>query len=168
MKRPAPISQNARVFVTAAVIAVGAIGCWGGGGDAKVGAGTGGTACSLADVNQIFMTTTTNTGCTVIGVCHDNAGAAAGLDLTSAGWQTKLVGRGPSATAGASASLKSMCAGKNLVYLKAGSNPATGLFLDKVKPNAAVPCGVHMPNLGTMLTAAQFDCVQSFANTLTK
>ena len=172
MKRPVPISQNVRVFVTAAAIAVGAIGCAGGsdstGGAGMGGAGTGGTACALTDVNKIFTSTTSNTGCTVIGVCHDNTGAAAGLDLTSTGWQNMLVGRAPSATAGASASLRSMCAGMNFVYPKAGSTPASGLFLDKLNPAAAAPCGAHMPNLPPMLTAQQFACVQSFANTLTK
>jgi hypothetical protein len=172
MKRPVPISQNFRAFVTAAAIVVGASGCaaGGAGGDATGaagtgGAGAGGTACALADVNMIFLTTASNTGCTVMGACHDSAATAAGLDLTTAGWQSMLVGRAPSATAG---TLKSMCAGKGLVYLNAGSNPATGLFLDKLHPNAVAPCGAHMPNLGTMLTMQQFDCVQSFATTLTK
>jgi len=169
MKRPVSISQSVRVFVTAVAIGVGVIGCAAGGdttgGAGMGGAGAGGAACALADVNKIFMSTPTNTGCTVISACHDNAGTAAGLDLTTAGWQNMLVGRAPSATAGA---LKSMCAGKGLVYLNSGSNPATGLFIDKLNPAAAAPCGVHMPNLGTMLTPQQFSCVQSFATTLTK
>jgi hypothetical protein len=171
MKRPLPISQNVRVFVTAAAIAVGAVGCAGGsdgtGGAGMGGAGAGGTAaCALADVNKIFLSTTSNSpGCTVINACHDNAGTAAGLDLTTAGWENMLVGHAPSATAG---TLKSMCAGMGLVYLNAGSSPATGLFLDKLNPAKNAPCGAKMPNLPPPLTAQQFACVQSFANTLTK
>ena len=61
-----------------------------------------------------------------------------------------------------------MCAGMNFVYLKAGSNPASGLFLDKLNPATAAPCGAHMPNLPPMLTTAQFACVQSYLSTLTK
>ncbi len=54
----------------------------------------------------------------------------------------------------------------NQVYLKAGSNPATGLFLDKLNPDTTIPpCGAHMPNLGAPLTAAQFACVQSYLPT---
>ncbi|HEY2729809.1 MAG TPA: hypothetical protein VGK52_07695 [Polyangia bacterium] len=172
MKRPLPISQNVRVFVTAATIAAAVVGCAAAGNDGTGaagmgGAGAGGTACTLADVNKIFMSTTTpaNTGCTVINACHDNAGTAAGLDLTTAGWQNMLVGHAPSATAG---TLKSMCAGMSLVYLNAGSSPATGLFLDKLNPAKDSPCGAKMPNLPPPLTTQQFACVQSFANTLTK
>ena len=172
MKRPVSISQSVRVFVTAVAIGVGVIGCAAGGdttgGAGMGGAGAGGTTCALVDVNKIFLSTSTNTpGCTVIGACHDNAGAAAGLDLTTAGWQNMLVGHAPSATAGAQG-LRSMCAGMNLVYLKAGSNPAAGLFIDKLNPSTAAPCGAHMPNLPPMLTAAQFACVQSYLTTLTK
>jgi hypothetical protein len=178
MKRPSTVSQNVRAFVTAAALAVGAMGCASGndttggagaGGAGSGGGGSSGTACALADVNKLFLTTSTNTGCTVTGACHDAQGSAAGLDLISAGWEQKLVGKGPSATAGA-ATLMSKCAGLNLVYLKAGTSPATGLFLDKLSPAtvSAPPCGVHMPNLGAPFTATQFACVQSWANTLTK
>jgi hypothetical protein len=168
MSRPSVFSQIVRVFVMATALAVGGMGCGSGtGGGGNAGAGGGGT-CTLDQVNAIFQTTGANVGCTVIGACHDNAGSAAGLDLTTAGWQTKLVGMGPVAMKGAATTLYSLCAGKNLMYLNAGSKPATGLFLDKLKPKATAPCGVHMPNIGTTeLTAAQFECVQSYATTLT-
>jgi hypothetical protein len=166
MKLSSNISQNVRVFVAAAGIAVGAMGC----GGSSDNPGTTSTACSLADVNKILITTTSNltTGCTVIGSCHDNAGSAAGLDLTSVGWQTKLVGKSPSTAVGA-ATTKTMCAGPgdNYVYLKAGSNPAEGLFIDKIKPGATAPCGVHMPNFGVELSATQFACIQSYLTTIT-
>ena len=77
--------------------------------------------------NKIFTTMAANviTGCTVIGACHDNAGSAAGLDLSSAGWQTKLIGKGPAAAARCHwAHVRVL--DQNLVYLKAGSNPAEG------------------------------------------
>ena len=116
MKRSFTVSQNVRVFVIAAAIAVGAVGCGsssnpdntgtagsggtgagGTSGGGTSGGGTTGTACTLADVNRIFLTTQTpqNTGCTVAQACHDSNGSAAGLDLQSAGWQTKLVGKSP-------------------------------------------------------------------------
>jgi hypothetical protein len=171
MKRSATVSQNVRVLVTAAALAVGAIGCGSKGNDTTGAGGAGGGAvCTLAEVNAIFQPTATTgayTGCTVIGACHDNAGSAAGLDLTSADWPTKLVAMGPVAGKGASTTLNSLCAGMGLIYLNKGSNPATGLFIDKLRINATVPCGVHMPNLGAMLSATQFACVQSYATTLT-
>jgi hypothetical protein len=166
MKRSSTVSQSVRVLVTAAALAAGAIGC--GGGSTGTPAMSG--ACSLADVNKIFTTTDANvtTGCTVINSCHDNAGSAAGLDLTAAGgWQTKLVGKGPVANVGSSADNYSKCAGANRVYLQAGSSPATGLLLDKINPATTAPCGSHMPNLGANLSAKDFACVQSYVNTLT-
>jgi hypothetical protein len=139
-----------------------------GGGSANGDDAGGARGCALDDVNEIFTTMGANvtTGCTVIGACHDNAGSAAGLDLSSAGWQTKLIGREPSPTAGASGAM-SVCAGQNLVYLEAGSNPAAGLFIDKLRPGATAPCGTHMPNLGAELSPRDFACVLSYLTTLT-
>ena len=97
---------------------------------------------------------------------HRFAGTAAGLDLTSVGWQTKLVGKGPTAGVGGSQT-QSMCAGMGLVYLTAGSKPASGLFIDKINPGAAAPCGAHMPNLSVMLSASDFACFQSYLTTIT-
>ena len=57
-----------------------------------------------------------------------------------------------------------MCKGKNLVYLKAGVQPAQGLFLDKLKPNP--PCGVIMPMTPPVLTSTEIDCVQKWANSI--
>ena len=164
MQRTSTVSQFVRVFVTAAALVGGTMGC---GSNNQTGGG-GGAPCTLDQVQAIFTTGSTNvsTGCTVIGSCHDNMGTAAGLDLTAgSGWQTKLVGTGPMAGKG---TIASMCTGKNLVYLQAGSKPAAGLLIDKLNPaNPTPPCGVHMPNLGVMLSASDFACVQSYATTLT-
>jgi hypothetical protein len=170
MKRPATVSQFVRFFVTTAALAACAIGCGGSGGNGTGGAGmSGGQPCTIDDVNKIFVTTTANPvkGCTVINVCHDNQGSAAGLDLTSAGWQTRLVGANPTAMKGSAMSNFSMCVGHG-PYLVAGSKPAAGLIIDKLNPATPTPpCGVHMPNLGTMLSATEFACVQSYFTTLT-
>ena len=175
MKRPATISQNVRIFVTAAALAVGAAACGGGNGDSTGGAGSGGTgaagtsgtACSLDDVNKIFVSPAgAITGCTIAGTCHDAMGTGGGFNMTSTGWQNNLVGKGPVASP-AGASFPSMCAGMGLMFLNPNSNPATGLFLDKINPAKNPPCGLHMPELQNSLTAAQFACIQSWANTLT-
>jgi hypothetical protein len=185
MKLSSTVSQNVRIFVTAAVIAVGAVGCGGsndtggaagsggtagtgGGGSAAAGTSGGGTACTLAQVNKIiqFTTTPANVGCTVPGSCHDAAGSAAGLDLASVGWQNNLVGKAPTTTGGVLPYM-SLCANMGFVYLKAGSNPASGLLIDKINPNATAPCGVHMPNLGADLSASDFACIQSYLTTIT-
>jgi hypothetical protein len=160
MKRPSTVSQFVRVFVMTAALAAGAMGCNSGGGS---------SACTLDDVNKIFTTTTANpvTSCTTINACHDNQGSAAGLDLASATWQTKLVGGNPVANMGSSMGNYSQCVGHG-PYLMAGSKPAAGLIIDKLNPAVAKPpCGAHMPNLGVMLSASQFACVQSYFTTLT-
>jgi hypothetical protein len=196
MKRSSTASHFARVFLAAAAIAAGAAGCGsdnggGSGGGGSGGAGSGGAgsggagsgaagsggggaggsmaACSLDDVNKLFASSTTNiAGCTVIGQCHDNQGAAAGLDLTSAGWQTKLIGKSPTANKGGDPSLYSQCADMGRTYLVAGSNPATGLLIDKIDPNHILaPCGMHMPSLGGPLSQAKFNCIRSYLTTLT-
>jgi hypothetical protein len=179
MKHLSNLSQNVRVFMAAVALSVGAAGCGSGGSDGTGTAGSGGTAgagggagssgaCSLDDVNKILATPAQAIapGCTGTTACHDANGSAAGLDLVSVGWQNKLVGMGPSASA-ASAPIPTMCAGKG-PYLVAGSNPAQGLLLDKIDPTATtVPCGLHMPYLLPNLTTQQFACIKSWATTLT-
>ena len=180
MIRSSTVSQIVHVFVIATALAGGSIGCGGsvdctgaagsGGAGTAGAAGSSGTACTLAEVNAIMNPPSTGglyTGCTVISACHDNSGAAAGLDLTTAGWQTKLVGKGPTANAGAGPGLITLCAGMGRMYLDAGSKPATGLLIDKINPNAMAPCGLHMPDLGAMLSPTQFACFQSYLTTLT-
>jgi len=167
MKRPATVTQFVRLFVTTAVISAGAMGCAGGGTETTGTGGSGGGGGSGGRCNALplFNSTSPMHTCSVVGACHDGQGSAAGLDLLTPGWQNHLVGRAPSATAGAM-SLMSMCANKGFVYLVAGSNPATGLFLDKLKTTP--PCGVHMPNLpGSDFSATELACIQDWATGLT-
>ncbi|HVU52533.1 MAG TPA: hypothetical protein VHL80_17760 [Polyangia bacterium] len=167
MKRPATVSHFARIFVTTAALAVGAIGCGsgnGGGGTAgNGGAGTGGNG--RCNALPLFNSTKPMHTCSVVGLCHDAAGSAAGLDLLTAGWQNHLVGVNPVANKGSQMSNYSMCVGHG-PYLVANSNPATGLFLDKLK--ASPPCGVHMPNLPENdFSDTELACIQDWATGLT-
>jgi hypothetical protein len=126
------------------------------GGAGTGGGGTGGPAC---DVPALF----TAKSC-AIDACHGKTSKAGGLDMETAGWETGLVGK---AAGGTTTGPASLCGGMGKVYLVAGSNPATGLFIEKLKANP--PCGERMPNLPLMdLTAAEIACVQSWANNLTK
>jgi hypothetical protein len=103
--------------------------------------------------------------CAAAMACHDANGAAAHFDMKTAGWQTKLVGVKPSS--GGAAGLGSVCIASGMPYLVAGSQPARGLFLDKLM--AAKPaCGAQMPLIPPNLTFAELDCVQRWANGLTK
>jgi hypothetical protein len=94
-------------------------------------------------------------------VCHSAAAAKdfGGFDMTTAGWEAKLIGRGPPADAPATNVCKST---PGLVYLKAETQPATGLFLDKFM--ATPPCGTQMPQLPPKLNATELACMQAFAN----
>jgi hypothetical protein len=178
MKHLSNLSQNVRVFMAVVALSVGAAGCASGSdGTGTAGssgtAGGGGTAgstgaCTLDDVNKIFVSPAGQiTGCTVAGTCHDANGTAAGFNMTSPGWQTKLVGMSPVAGAGTATGFPTMCAGMG-PFLVAGSNPAKGLFLDKIDPTTSTaPCGLHMPELQASLTAQQFSCIKSWATTLT-
>jgi hypothetical protein len=162
MKRPSTVSQIVRFFVTSAALAVGAMGCAGGSdgtGTGGVGGGGGGTGCVGGDAMPIFTKHT----CMLVGACHDGAGTAAGFNMVTAGWETKLVGTvSPGGGTGAFASL---CGGMGMVYLNKGSNPATGLFMDKLSKSPP-QCGVQMPNLPPLLTPTELACVQTWANAL--
>jgi len=124
------------------------------------GSGTGGTSgnCTGGNSGDQIITST----CAISG-CHDANGAAttgAGLDLTvNSGIKSRLVGV---MTGG---SIFSMCGGNTTPYLNAGSNPATGLLIDKLQPSP--PCGIQMPEVGPKLTSAQEACVVQWATTLT-
>jgi hypothetical protein len=103
------------------------------------------------------------TGQCAISGCHNASSAAtlgAGLNLTpDSGIGSRLVGvKSPGA-------LVSQCGGNTTPYLDKGSNPATGLLIDKIKPNP--PCGVQMPETPPLLTDAQVQCVVQWATTLT-
>ena len=118
--------------------------------------GGGGTGVQACDPKPIF----TMKLCAA-GGCHDATGTAANFDMATSDWQTQLVGVDPKGD-GLNPSL---CAGQG-PYLAAGTLPATGLFMEKLKENTTPACGVLMPQVGTKLTASEFDCVQSWANAL--
>ena len=123
---------------------------------ASGGGGGGGTGVQACDPTPIFRMKF----CFAAN-CHDAMGTAANFDMATTDWQTRLVGVDPKG-GGANPSL---CAGQG-PYLAAGTLPATGLFMDKVKETTTPACGVLMPQVGTKLTASEFDCVQSWANAL--
>jgi hypothetical protein len=158
MKRRFIASQFAWTFLVAAAVAVGAGGCGSSGTPSTTGgAGTGGTACNAP---AIFTTY----GCAV-PACHSSTAPAANFDQQTPGWETKMVGMAP--LGGGPATTASMCAGMNQVYLVAGSQPATGLFMDKLKL-ITPQCGKRMPNIGGPLTQTELNCVQTWADALTK
>ena len=129
----------------------------GSGGTHGGGAGTtgaGGSSVQSCDTAPIYMAK----ACANAG-CHDANGTSAAFDMTSPGWQTHLVGVNPKG----GGTLASACAA-NGPYLVPGMIPAKGLFLDKLKEGTA--CGVVMPFAGTVLTATELDCVQTWANAL--
>jgi hypothetical protein len=130
-----------------------------GNGSGSAGAGnpgTGGTGVPACDPTPIFVAKICGNG-----ACHDASGTAANFDMGSSDWQTRLVGVNPKG-----AGLNPSKCGTNGPYLVPGALPATGLFLDKVKPETTPACGVLMPQIGPKLTAEEFACVQSWADAL--
>jgi hypothetical protein len=122
--------------------------------------GTGGPNCTGTMDGAALITA----HCATIG-CHDTADAnisGAGLDLTiNTSIGTRLVGVvSPGNTAAGSA-----CGGST--YLQAGSTPAAGLLIDKIK--GAQTCGSGMPFPGGanfLLPAAQQACIEQWAEGL--
>jgi hypothetical protein len=130
----------------------------GGAGDAGPGsAPDAGPAPSTCDVPAILS----QHACT--GLCHapgaTSPSAGGGFDMMTAAWDKKLVGAGTPA----SAPDTNLCKGKGLNYLDK-KQPATGLFLDKLRPNP--PCGQSMPPVGAALSVAERACVQKWADAL--
>ena len=158
--------QRWSVGLSAVLLALGAAGCPGtvdpslwpafAGSAGAGGPGAGGAGVPACDPAPIFRAKLC-----YASACHDANGTAANFDMVSDGWQTRLVGVNPK---GAGLN-PSMCAA-NGPYLVAGMQPATGLFLDKLRPNTMPACGVLMPQVGAKLDAADFECVQSWANAL--
>lgn len=118
-------------------------------------AGTGSGAVGCAEAPAIFEAK----GCATAGACHDKDGAGAGFKMAPTGWEKNLVGMKPKA----GGVLASMCLASTVPYLTAKSNPATGLFIDKLK-NARPACGDQMPSIGEKLTATEMTCIQNWAN----
>jgi hypothetical protein len=104
--------------------------------------------------------------CTLAGACHDATGAAANFKMAPAGWETHLVGVNP-AGGGATPSICAKDAAFMMMpYIVAKSNPATGLLISKLKGAVCAPAGARMPNLGTVFTATELQCIQDWATKL--
>jgi hypothetical protein len=116
------------------------------------GGGSGGAGGSGGPCNPTPVFTAR---CTSIG-CHNSSGAAAGLDLQSANPAARLVGVGTGTGTGAA------CSGQTL--LNPGSNPATGVFIDKI---TTPTCGLMMPETGGALSAGDLACLTSWATSVT-
>jgi hypothetical protein len=101
------------------------------------------------------------TSCAIAGCHAANSAGGAGLDLASAGVVGRLLGQGPSTNAAAGA----LCTDAGKPYLVAGSNPATGLLMDKMDA-AKLMCGSPMSLLG-QLTATQLTCLSAWATGVT-
>jgi hypothetical protein len=144
----------ATVIAAALVCSFVATGC---GSSSNTPADSGPTTCDFTALEALFAAKT----CTSIG-CHDSPTGAAGLDLKSAGLGARLLGMSPMANVG---SIPSSCAGMGKVYLTPGSNPAMGLFIDKL--TASPGCGTRMPQVGSPLNTSQMECVRSWALTVT-
>jgi hypothetical protein len=91
--------------------------------------------------------------------CHGVNAPASGLDLFSDGVVMRLLGKLPSPTASMS------CPTSTMPYLMAGSNPATGLLLDKLK--AMPSCGLAMPYPLGGLGGGDVTCLQEWSTAVT-
>ena len=143
----------------------------GGGGNSTGGTSGGGTGgasnCTGGSSGDQIITNSC-----VNNQCHnpqEDSTLGAGLDLTiNSTIASRLVDVvSPGDTAG-----QSVCGGNPEPYLKGGSNPATGLLIDKIQTNPTCPnnancCGVEMPQIGNALSASQVQCVIEWATTLT-
>ena len=153
-----PSRRFAVIAAVAGVVLAGVAGCAGEidpsllAGQAGGGGGT--TVCNAPQM--VFAT-----NCS-LSSCHGATSiGGAGLDLVSAGVIARLVGQGPSTNVAAGA----LCDSAGKPYLVAGSNPATGLLMDKMDV-AKVTCGSTMSALGR-LTSSQLACLSAWATAVT-
>ena len=124
--------------------------------------GTGGSSANCTGSND--GPTLIAGQCAYIG-CHNASGAqfSANLDLTvDSTIGARLVGVMAAQPYGSN---QASCMNETEPLLVAGSNPATGLFVDKIKPNP--PCGARMPFTGIALSTMQQTCLIQWATTLT-
>jgi hypothetical protein len=111
----------------------------------QAGSGGSGGSATACDAPQMVFAAR----CALAG-CHSaNSAGGAALDLASAGVVGRLLGQGPSTNVAAGAA----CASAGKPYLVAGSNPATGLLMDKMDV-AKVTCGSTMSALAQAETQA--------------
>jgi len=127
------------------------------GGAASAGTGGAQTTSAACDITPLV----TKYFCTVAGACHDAFGSGGNFDMSSPGWEQRLVGVFPKG----GGQVPSMCFDSNEPYLIAGSQPARGLFMDKF--NQIPPCGIVMPQVGPTVSPVDLACFQTWANALT-
>ena len=124
----------------------------GGNGGGSGGAGVMDVTCSdgMKASVKIVMT------CGQTAICHDATASAAGsLSLDKAATlAANLVDKKASAAS-------SQCKAYPDPYLKKGSNPAMGLFLEKLKMTPA--CGASMPFAKPVLPQTDIDCLTMWA-----
>jgi hypothetical protein len=142
----------------------------GGGNPTGGSTGTGGNS-NCTGVNDGAAIVTANCAtqfCHIPGAVND--GTAGGLDLTV---DANIASRLVDVTTVGTADNGSSCVGNTQPYLKGGSNPATGLLIDKIKSSPKCTansncCGQPMPYPGvTPLPAQQQTCLIEWATTLT-
>ena len=136
-----------------------------GGVDGQAGSGgSGGTPAGGPDAVEAVMPSECDvdrTFATKCVACHSTAAAPTfgGFDMERAGWAEAMIG----GTIPNNAPPTNKCAGQGFVFLERGTLPARGLFMDKLQ--ATPPCGVKMPQVGT-LNQAELPCIQIWANNL--
>jgi hypothetical protein len=152
------LAVSVRSFAVAGALLVGLAGCAGELDPSLLpGSGGGGGSAAPCDAPQMVFAGR----CAVTG-CHSaTSPSGAGLDLASAGVVGRLVGQGPSTNIAAGAACESV--GKP--YLVAGSNPSTGLLMDKMDVDK-VTCGNTMSVLG-QLSSSQIACISAWATAVT-
>ena len=155
------LALHARSFVVGAVAAaVLAAGCAGDLDPSLIPLGQGGSGgggATACDAPKMVFTAS----CALTGCHAANSAGGAGLDLASAGVAGRLLGKGPSTNVSGGA----LCDSAGKPYLVAGSNPATGLLMDKMDA-AKTTCGSTMSVLG-QLTASQLTCLSDWATGVT-
>ena len=129
----------------------------GGSGNSLGQGAAGGTGPTVCDAPTMVFAAS----CGLPGCHAANSVGGGGLDLVSAGVVARLLGQGPSTNVAAGAS----CASAGKPYLVAGSNPATGLLMDKMDAGK-VTCGSVMSQLG-QLTSSQLTCLSAWATAVT-
>lgn len=134
--------------------------------------GTGGSSSNCT--GSLDGATLVTSQCATSG-CHDATSASssgAGLDLTvNSSIASRLVGVASSGNTAAG----SVCGGNSEAYLDGGSNPATGLLIQKIQSNPKCStgesppcCGLPMPYPGiALLSPMQQTCLIQWATTLT-
>jgi hypothetical protein len=153
MKRSLPDAHLKLSMACGLLLSVMAVGC-AGSLDPGVGVGGGGSGGSGGPTPGCQTAVFQNQCVSCHGTGTSGSG---GLDLTSPNPETRLVGK-MSGTTNAAA-----CQGMTL--LVAGSNPAMGVFIDKITMNPP-PCGMSMP-YGSLPLPADQACLQAWATSVT-